>query len=73
MDDLVKCARRWLPYGGPSAEEVFVNFGITKREFCERLWKTLPDVVDDPVTLAAFGRVYPKGPAHRIRRDSAVS
>ncbi|WP_157105830.1 hypothetical protein [Nocardia sienata] len=26
-------AIRWAPFGGPTAEELFVNFGVTRQEF----------------------------------------
>ncbi|NKZ74843.1 hypothetical protein GS934_13105 [Rhodococcus hoagii] len=36
---IITFAVRWQPYGGPRREDIFVTFGITPREFDERLRK----------------------------------
>ncbi|MFC9514956.1 hypothetical protein ACFTSD_04435 [Nocardiaceae bacterium NPDC056970] len=38
-DHIITFALRWQPYGGPRREDIFVTFGITPREFDERLRK----------------------------------
>ncbi|WP_197487923.1 DUF3263 domain-containing protein [Rhodococcus sp. LB1] len=37
-------ARRWTPFGGPSAEEIMVNLGMTPARYRERL----RSIVDEP-------------------------
>jgi hypothetical protein len=37
-------ARRWYPYGGGSAEDILVEFGIGERDYFQRL----ADVLDSP-------------------------
>jgi hypothetical protein len=39
---MVDFARRWYPYGGGSAEDILVEFGIGERDFFQRL----ADVLD---------------------------
>jgi hypothetical protein len=34
---LVEFALRWQPYGGGSAEDIFVEFGLTEKVYFERL------------------------------------
>ena len=36
-DQVLTFAQRWQPYGGPRREDIFITFGITPREFDDRL------------------------------------
>lgn len=35
--ELLEFARRWEPFGGPSAADILVEFGMTPSRFSERL------------------------------------
>ncbi len=35
--ELLEYARRWAPYGGPRAADIFVEFGMTPSRFAERV------------------------------------
>ena len=48
---LVGFAVRWLPFGGGSAEEIFVEFGLTQPAYLERLAQAL-QAGDVPVSEA---------------------
>lgn len=37
--DFVEFAVKWAPFGGASEEETFVQFGMTRMRFSERLWE----------------------------------
>jgi hypothetical protein len=41
LDPLVAFAVKWEPYGGASAEDVFVEFGIDMSEYRRRLFVML--------------------------------
>jgi hypothetical protein len=34
---ILELARRWAPYGGPPDDDIFVQFGLTRAEFMNRL------------------------------------
>ncbi|MFF1946317.1 DUF3263 domain-containing protein [Rhodococcus qingshengii] len=38
---LLDFARKWAPYGGPSADEIFVNFGMSNDRYWQRLREAL--------------------------------
>ena len=40
---LVGFAISWLPYGGGSAEDIFLEFGLTEHAYFERLLTLLKD------------------------------
>lgn len=42
--EIIAFARTWMPYGGPSAEEIFEQFGMSPRRFTEALWASLHDL-----------------------------
>ncbi|MBM7415513.1 MULTISPECIES: DUF3263 domain-containing protein [Nocardiaceae] len=48
---MIEFARRWLPYGGGSDEEILVTFGVPGYEFHERLARVV-DSGDPTVTQA---------------------
>lgn len=35
--------RTWARFGGGSAEDIFVTFGVSEREFFHRVWSVLDD------------------------------
>ncbi len=46
---LIVFAIRWAPFGGASAEEVFLNFGVTRNQFLRITAEALsPRRTDDP-------------------------
>ncbi|MGW0043317.1 hypothetical protein [Rhodococcus sp. NPDC003348] len=66
-DELLTFARRWLPYGGAPADEIFEQFGMTTRRFLEALWISIRNSgagTSDQRTLAA---VYPKPQRASVR------
>ncbi len=34
---ILELARRWAPYGGPPDDDIFIQFGLTRVEFMNRL------------------------------------
>lgn len=40
--ELLEFARKWEPFGGAPADEVFVRFGLSPRRFAQRLREALP-------------------------------
>ena len=40
-DDLITYARRWAPFGGPSSDDLLVEFGMTSRTYYNRLARVL--------------------------------
>jgi hypothetical protein len=66
---LLEFAILWTPYGGATAEEILVHFGMTIHRFIERLWQVIPEsnCTDDEIrTLAS---TYPRA-AHRRTHGS---
>ena len=57
-DQLIRVAQTWLPYGGPPAEEVMVQFGMTTARFLEALRQAiyLPDC--DPSIARTIHTAY---------------
>ncbi|ORM33444.1 DUF3263 domain-containing protein [Williamsia sp. 1135] len=58
--EILDFARRWYPYGGGTAEDILVEFGIAEREYFRRL----SDILDgneaadvDRSTFAAMKQV----------------
>ena len=46
--DILDFARRWYHYGGGSAEDILVEFGITEHEYFHRLGAVLDTRSFDP-------------------------
>jgi hypothetical protein len=58
--EIVAFAVRWLPFGGPPAEDVYVTFGLTYEQFRGRLADAL---AHEPLriaqaTAAALAKAY---------------
>jgi hypothetical protein len=71
--DIVQCARIWVPFGGPPADEIFVRFGMSQARFTERLWQILGDIGGDPEIVCQLRTVY--GPRRVVPcspRDDAI-
>ncbi len=43
-DQVIQFANTWQPYGGASDEEIFVNFGMTRDRFFQKLWHCMTRV-----------------------------
>lgn len=77
--DIVQCARMWVPFGGPPADEIFVRFGMSQTRFTERLWQIVGDIGCDPEMVCQLRTVYaprrvscsPRGDATR-QQDSSL-
>ncbi|MFF3572645.1 hypothetical protein [Nocardia jiangxiensis] len=41
IDEMIRLAEMWLPFGGPPEEEIFTRFGLTRHAFQARLEKAL--------------------------------
>ncbi|MCK0516027.1 DUF3263 domain-containing protein [Williamsia sp. DF01-3] len=41
VERMLDFARRWYPYGGGSADDILVEFGIGERDYFERLTDVL--------------------------------
>ncbi|RYF48926.1 MAG: hypothetical protein EOO27_34580 [Comamonadaceae bacterium] len=66
---LIEFANMWAPYGGATAEEILVHFGMTIHRFIERLWQVIPEsnCIDEEIrTLAS---AYPRA-GHRRTHNS---
>ncbi|KXF53056.1 hypothetical protein AXA44_45645 [Rhodococcus sp. SC4] len=60
-DDLLRFACSWAPYGGPSDEEIFVYFGITRGRFIDRLWQLASSrAADCSALMSELTRAYPR-------------
>ncbi|NDV10977.1 DUF3263 domain-containing protein [Rhodococcus sp. IEGM 248] len=44
VEDILTFARRWAPYGGPSEEDIFVNFGMSTKRFEARVKQILDEI-----------------------------
>ncbi|MGW5144679.1 hypothetical protein [Rhodococcus koreensis] len=40
-DELIAFGRTWAPFGGPSAEDVFVTFGMSRNTYYNKLARVL--------------------------------
>ncbi|MEU2005099.1 hypothetical protein ACH47B_28835 [Rhodococcus sp. NPDC019627] len=38
---MIEYSSRWLPYGGPPPEDIFVEFGLTPGQFAHRVFEAL--------------------------------
>lgn len=71
--DLLKFALLWAPYGGPPADELFPEFGITSQQLVPRIRAIVTQYVHRPICRSDRGLllqamqhlrhlVVPKGP-----------
>lgn len=65
-------ARRWLPYGGGSPEDILVEFGMTPARYLDRLGRVLDKPVSrrlDPVTYARLRNFVDSHPLTTSRQS----
>lgn len=53
-------ATTWAPYGGPSSDELFVQFGMPTSRFVQHLWSVLDLNNIDPDLTQILERAYPR-------------
>lgn len=56
---IIDLARRWRPYGGPPAEEIFQLFGISRPQFIELLWNAVRMVDRNGSLTVELAAAYP--------------
>jgi hypothetical protein len=61
---LIEFASMWAPYGGASAEDILVRFGMTPSRFIDRLWEIIPQYNFSPEQLRHLTKAYPR---HRTK------
>ncbi|WP_160097163.1 DUF3263 domain-containing protein [Rhodococcus sp. T7] len=49
---ILKLACRWLPYGGPPAEEILIGFGMSPLRYEQRLLELLDSVASRSLSVA---------------------
>ncbi|WP_156778942.1 hypothetical protein [Rhodococcus sp. 008] len=57
-DQVIQFANTWNPYGGASDEEIFVNFGMTRDRFFQKLWHCMTGVKLDREIAAELAEPY---------------
>lgn len=55
-------AAMWAPYGGASADEILVHFGMSKPRFIDRLWQVIPESHCDGDEISHLAHAYPQWP-----------
>jgi hypothetical protein len=69
VDLMVECAHAWIPYGGPPAEDIMEQFGMTENRFFEVLLAIVQqDAVPAPVATQ-LRQAYPQV-THHARRHA---
>ncbi|WP_424810016.1 hypothetical protein [Rhodococcus sp. 27YEA15] len=56
----MRFAWHWAPYGGPSAGDIFTEFGIPRDKFVERVWLLVPQFCFESGMIAALESAYPR-------------
>lgn len=69
---MVECAHAWIPYGGPPAEDIMEQFGMTENRFFEVLLAIVQQG-DVPVPVATQLRQAYLTAAHHPRRHTPES
>lgn len=59
VQEILRLAMSWAPYGGIPSDEVFCRFGVDQTRFSELLWRTVREYGCDKEALAVIQRVYP--------------
>lgn len=57
-EEIVRFAVIWAPFGGPPGMETFVQFGVTGREFVDKLRQSILQARCDPHVSRWLARVY---------------
>ncbi|MCQ4118769.1 hypothetical protein [Rhodococcus tibetensis] len=55
---LIEFARRWAAFGGPSDEDILVQFGIDRAEFTHLLARTIDEFFWEAETVRQIVSVY---------------
>lgn len=63
-DEIIYFAHIWAPYGGAPAADTFETFGLTRRHFIEKLWRTVEVVGCDPSIVRQLALAYPPQRSH---------
>lgn len=66
---LLDFCRRWLPFGGPRNEDIFIEFGLSSLAFAQRVRRLLGSgrVHDLPVSeVAALHAMVETNDRHRV-------
>lgn len=53
---MLNFTRRWIPYGGPRASDIYVEFGMTTERFFDRLASVIGKV--EPTVFSARELAY---------------
>jgi len=70
-DHLLGFARRWEPYGGPTDEDTFIQFGMSRARFNRELWEFLirHDIDLDQTAAEALAATYRSPYSHIYTRN----
>jgi len=64
-NQLIRLAQSWIPYGGPPADEVMVQFGMTTARFLDALRQTINQSDCDPSIARRIHTAYFTRPTAR--------
>ncbi|QDQ95425.1 hypothetical protein FND50_35070 [Rhodococcus sp. WB9] len=59
---LIEFASMWAPYGGACEDDILVQFGLSRRQFIDRLWQTIPESNCALEEIQRLARAYPRRP-----------
>ena len=67
---VIEFARQWAPYGGPSDEDVFIRFGMSRPRFNREVWELLirNEIDLSPEYVRLYAAAYPSPIAHSYAR-----
>ncbi|MFE7421106.1 hypothetical protein [Rhodococcus sp. NPDC057529] len=55
---MIRFAQIWMPYGGAPADEIFLNFGLSKPQFTEELRRAINDTSCDEAVRNSLHSAY---------------
>lgn len=58
VDRFIRFAQTWMPYGGAPDEDIFVNFGMTRDRFFQKLWYCMTEVRIDREVAKELAEPY---------------
>ncbi|MFD9668704.1 hypothetical protein ACFWAY_45260 [Rhodococcus sp. NPDC059968] len=70
--ELADFALRWLPFGGPTEEDILVNFGITKEQFHFRILRMVDVYPESELGRALLRRLQAKAAVEANARFEQV-
>ncbi|WP_204164936.1 hypothetical protein [Rhodococcus oxybenzonivorans] len=59
VEEVLRFARIWAPYGGAPADETFHHFGMSTSRFVDKLWEILRDRRRRPYDADQLAAVFP--------------